>query len=249
MRRRNCYPGRRSASRRSLRACRGGRAREGGGGPLAAAVAAPGVGPVERYVVRGRAVAGGSTGDATMEFAAGVCFLCPVSFVFVFRWWLSPLVWRAVCPRTPAQHASTQAARAPAPAVGRRGATSRERGRRPRRGAAPAPQPAAAAPPVDARPRPRARDDVPLRRVCVCAVDGELRESPPSLRSRPLEVPAVPACVEIKFQAPRAVGAMLSLSLHPHDGEIFHATERSCPRKRVRRWRGSLAHWAFHTGR
>ena len=83
---------------------------------------------------------------------------------------------------------------------------------------------------------------------CVCAVDGELRESPPSLRSRPLEVPAVPACVEIKFQAPRAVGAMLSLSLHLHDGVDFPRHRHGVAHVNASaRWRGNLAHWLLST--
>ena len=131
----------------------------------------PGVGPVERYVVRGRAVAGGSTNaDATMEFAVGVCFLRPVSFCLRPSVAVAEPTGLACClsedSRTTRIDAGRARARRRPPAAAAR--LLRERGRRPRRGAAAAPQPAAAALPVDARPRPRARDDVPLRRVlCV----------------------------------------------------------------------------------
>ena len=128
---------------------------------------APGVGPVERYVVRGRAVAGGSTNaDAAVEFAVGVCFLRPVSFCLRPSVAVAEPTGLACClsedSRTTRIDAGRARARRRPPAAAAR--LLRERGRRPRRGAAPAPQPAAAALPVDARPRPRARDDVPLRR-------------------------------------------------------------------------------------
>ena len=132
---------------------------------------APGVGPVERYVVRGRAVAGGSTNaDAAVEFAVGVCFLRPVSFCLRPSVAVAEPTGLACClsedSRTTRIDAGRARARRRPPAAAAR--LLRERGRRPRRRAAAAPQPAAAALPVDARPRPRARDDVPLRRVlCV----------------------------------------------------------------------------------
>ena len=126
----------------------------------------PGVGPVERYVVRGRAVAGGSTNaDTTMEFAVGA---------------------------------------ARAPGAGRRpprrdfcANEAVDRGVALRRHLNLPPPPCPSTLVHGLAPATTYRFAV----SCVCAVDGELRESPPSLRSRPLEVPAVPARVEIKFQA------------------------------------------------
>ena len=119
----------------------------------------PGVGPVERYVVRGRAVAGGSTNaDATMEFAVGA---------------------------------------ARAPGAGRRpprrdfcANEAVDRGVALRRHLNLPPPPCPSTLVHGLAPATTYRFAV----SCVCAVDGELRESPPSLRSRPLEVPA---CVEI----------------------------------------------------
>ncbi len=116
----------------------------------------PGVGPVERYVVRGRAVAGGSTNaDATMEFAVGA---------------------------------------ARAPGAGRRpprrdfcANEAVDRGVALRRHLNLPPPPCPSTLVHGLAPATTYRFAV----SCVCAVDGELRESPPSLRSRPLEVPAV----------------------------------------------------------
>ena len=116
----------------------------------------PGVGPVERYVVRGRAVAGGSTNaDTTMEFAVGA---------------------------------------ARAPGAGRRpprrdfcANEAVDRGVALRRHLNLPPPPCPSTLVHGLAPATTYRFAV----SCVCAVDGELRESPPSLRSRPLEVPAV----------------------------------------------------------
>ena len=125
---------------------------------------APGVGPVERYVVRGRAVAGGGAGtNEAVEFAVGA---------------------------------------ARAPGAGRRpprrdfcANEAVDRGVALRRHLNLPPPPCPSTLVHGLAPATTYRFAV----SCVCAVDGELRESPPSLRSRPLEVPAVPACVEIKF--------------------------------------------------
>ncbi len=174
---------------------------------------APGVGPVERYVVRGRAVAGGSTSaDAAVEFAVGA---------------------------------------ARAPGAGRRpprrdfcANEAVDRGVALRRHLNLPPPPCPSTLVHGLAPATTYRFAV----SCVCAVDGELRESPPSLRSRPLEVPAVPACVEIKFQAPRAVGAMLSLSLHLHDGVDFPRHRHGVAHVNASaRGRGNLAHWLLST--
>ena len=116
----------------------------------------PGVGPVERYVVRGRAVAGGSTNaDTTVEFAVGA---------------------------------------ARAPGAGRRpprrdfcANEAVDRGVALRRHLNLPPPPCPSTLVHGLAPATTYRFAV----SCVCAVDGELRESPPSLRSRPLEVPAV----------------------------------------------------------
>ena len=176
------------------------------------------------------------------------CVLLVFVFVLLSQW-LSPLVWRAVCPRTPAQHASTQAARAPG--AGRRpprrdfcANEAVDRGVALRRHLNLPPPPCPSTLVHGLAPATTYRFAV----SCVCAVDGELRESPPSLRSRPLEVPAVPACVEIKFQAPRAVGAMLSLSLHLHDGVDFPRHRHGVAHVNASaRWRGNLAHWLLST--
>ena len=119
------------------------------------------------------------------------CVLLVFVFVLLSRW-LSPLVWRAVCPRTPAQHASTQAARAPG--AGRRpprrdfcANEAVDRGVALRRHLNLPPPPCPSTLVHGLAPATTYRFAV----SCVCAVDGELRESPPSLRSRPLEVPAV----------------------------------------------------------
>lgn len=115
---------------------------------------AAGVGAVERYVVRGRAVAGGADA-AAVEFAVGA---------------------------------------ARAPGAGRRaprrdfcGNEAVDRGVALRRHLQLPPPPRPSTLVHGLAPAATYRFTV----SCVCAVDGELRESPPSLRSRPLAVPAV----------------------------------------------------------
>ena len=174
---------------------------------------APGVGPVERYVVRGRAVAGGSTSaDAAVEFAVGVCFLRPVSFCLRPSVAVAEPTGLACClsedSRTTRIDAGRARARRRPPAAAAR--LLRERGRRPRRGAAPPFEFAAAALPVDARPRPRARDDVPLRRVL---------------------------CVRRRRRAPR-VPSLIAVAALGGTSRPWSGAQTNVPSRASRRWRG-----------